>query len=521
MAAKLKKETQDLVDILLNDDDKAKRNEALASIIAALDDDQGEKAKLENYLLELLDNEKDKENSRWRRTWTVTALAAMRLENGIKKVREHTTEDCESDPWVRHFALIYAANFDPFPLEEIQRAIHDSQVLPKATALRILLAHGEDQYGDELLKMLLDTTIPNARWAAARALRNRSEVKMEELRPRIEEQFIPQLGRIASDLNTYLDTRWEAIQALASFKQKKAAATELTKLFIQEKDAAHRRYYLEALAQLNQPDESQSALLKAIEDIDAQIRLDAASALSSMFGPEKSIKLLLPLALEREKDTRLLVDALRHIDSDLAAKEIRDALSNPDIKVSTRANQLLTMLGGQAAAQILMNERAKALSRYTDILSNADRDVRLHFRELMKQAKWSFWISLAMHGIVFLIGVGALIASLWLAFRGGLKEAAAWIGVGSVGGLSALAVIIGTFYKNPLQNIRASLNALMQIDVIFLGYVRQINQIDATFKHMFLDAKDFGPMQMKATVEEIQDSMAKSLQQIASHIQGK
>lgn len=521
MAVKLKKETQDLVDILLNDEDKAKRNQALAGIIASLDKDQGEKTKLESYLLDLLDKEKNKENSRWRRTWTVTALAALRLENGIKKVREHTTEDCESDPWVRHFALIYAANFDPFPVEEFQRAINDSQVLPKATALRLLLARGEDQYADELLKMLLDTTVPNARWAAARALRNRSEVMMEELRPRLEEQFIPHLGRIASDINTYLDTRWEAIQALASFKQKKAAATELAKLFIQEKDAAHRRYYLEALTQLNQPDESQQALLKAIEDLDAQVRLDAANALSKMIGPEKSIKLLLPLALEREKDTRFLVDALRYIDSDLAAQEIRDKLSNPDIKVSSKANQLLTMLGGQAAAQILMNERAKALSRYTDILSNADRDVRLHFRELMTQAKVSFWLSLAMHSIVFGIGVGALIASLWLAFRGGLREAAAWIGVGSVGGLSALAIIIATFYKNPLQNIRTSLNALMQIDVVFLGYVRQINQIDATFKHMFLDAKDFGTKQMKETVEEIQESMQKSLEQIQSHIAGK
>jgi hypothetical protein len=275
------------------------------------------------------------------------------------------------------------------------------------------------------------------------------------------------------------------------------------------------------LSDLNQPDESQSALLKAIEDTnDAQIRLDAVSALTKMIGVEKSIKLLLPLALQREKDTALLVDALRHIDPDLAAKEIREALSNPDVNVSTRAYQLLTMLGGQAATQILLSERAKALDRYTNILSDADKDVRNHFKELMSQAKVSFWLGLAMHVIVFGIGVWLLIASLSLAFRDGLDALSTWIGVGGAGA-GAVAIMLSAFYRNPLRNVRGSLNALMQVDIIFLGYVRQINQIDATFKHMFLDARDFGTKQMQQTVAEIQTSVKEILEQIQKHILNK
>jgi hypothetical protein len=270
------------------------------------------------------------------------------------------------------------------------------------------------------------------------------------------------------------------VQTLASFKQQKAVATQLANLLVEDEDPILRRYYLEALTSLHQPDETQNALLLAVEDPDAQIRLDAANALSKMIGIEKSIKLLLPLALERDQDTALLVDALRHISPDLAAKEIRDALGNPDVKISTRAYQLLTMLGGQAATQILMSERAKALDRYTDILSDADKDVRDHFKELMSQAKVSFWMSLIMHSIVFGIGVAVLIASLVVAFGGGSPTVSAWIGVGGAGA-SALTILLSAFYRNPLRNVRGSLNALMQVDVIFLGYVRQINQIDATF----------------------------------------
>jgi HEAT repeat protein len=185
MPVQLQQETQDLIDTLLNDRDQEKRNEALRSIVTRPDKDQVEK-----YLLERF-TRFNKETDRWRRTWSVSALAGIGLPDGARKVLECIADPPEADPWVRHFALIYVANFNPFPMAEIENATKDKEVLPKATALRLLLAHGEDQYADELLNMLQDANVPNARWAAARALRNRNEVKMKPLRGRIEERFSP------------------------------------------------------------------------------------------------------------------------------------------------------------------------------------------------------------------------------------------------------------------------------------------------------------------------------------------
>lgn len=512
MPVKLQPQTQDLVDMLLYAKENSIRKEALQKILTLPDKDQ-----VETYILEQLASGGD----RWPRTWSLSALAEIGSANGTKTVLDHTFDPPESDAWARHFALINAANFEPFPMAQIESATKDADVLPRATAFRLLLANGHDQYAEELLKMLWDENVPDAAWAAARALRNRSDMKMKPLRNHIEGQFIESLVKIASDPYIYLDTRWEAIQALASFTHRKSEVARLLgDLLGRDEDPTLRRFYLEALKNLNQPDESQNALLKAVEDSDAQIRLDAADALKTLLGPEKSIQLLLPSALEREKDTARLVDALRHVDRDLAAKAIRDALGNPDTKVSIRANQLLTELGGQAAAQILMNERAKALDNYTDILSDADKDVRDHFKDLMSQAKVSFWLSLVMHTIVFAIGVSTLIASLALAVRSGLNTVSTWIGVGGAGA-SALVILLSAFYQSPLKNVRGSLNALMQVDVVFLGYVRQINQIDATFKHMFLDARDFGTEQMKATVAETQAAVREILEEIQKHIHGK
>jgi hypothetical protein len=512
MPIQLQPQTQDLVDTLLYAKEIATRNEAITKIANLPDKDQ-----VEAYILDQLASGTD----RWPRTWLLSALSAIGSANGAKIVLDHTFNPPESDAWARHFALINAANFEPFPTAQIEKATKDAEVLPRATAFRLLLANGHDQYADELLKMLGDENVPDAAWAAARSLRNRSDMKMKTLRKHIEGQFIEALVKIASDPYIYLDTRWEAIQALAScVHHKSKAASLLGELLVRDEDPTLRRFSLDALMKLNQPNESQPSLLKAIEDSDAQIRLDAANALKTMIGAEKSIQLLLPSALEREKDTVLLVDALRHIDPDLAAKGIRDALSNPDIKVSTRANQLLTELGGQAAAQILMGERAKALDKYTDILSDADKDVRDHFKDLMWQAKFAFWLSLLMHTAVFVIGVWVLITSLSLALNRGLDTVSTWIGVGGAGA-SALVILLSAFYRSPLQNVRGSLNALMQVDVVFLGYVRQINQIDATFKHMFLDAKDFGTQQMKVTVAETQAAVREILEEIKKHIHGK
>ncbi len=138
----------------------------------------------------------------------------------------------------------------------------------------------------------------------------------------------------------------------------------------------------------------------------------------------------------------------------------------------------------------------------------------------MSQAKFAFWLSLGMHIIVFMIGVWVLIVSLSLVMDGGPDALSTWIGVGGVGA-SALVILLSAFYRSPLQNVRGSLNALMQVDVVFLGYVRQINQIDATFKHMFLDARDFGTQQMKTTVAEIQSTVTAILEEIQKHIQNK
>lgn len=518
MTTELLPKIQSDITLLLKEDKEwdedlgTQRYEALTRIRAL---SQPEKEKLNNYVLQWLANPKSKPNS-WQRAWAISTLAQLGCNDGEKYVKEHMLVKEEEHPWTRHFALINAANFDPFPEAEIRVAAEDVDVLPQATALRLLIANDFSDYEENLQNMLKERKNPRAHWAAARALRTRPELRMRPLSPDSERMFIPLLVDIASNKYEPLDARWECVQALTSFSVKKMVASQVADLLMRDmnKDATMRRYFLDALVELKQADEAKAALLKSVEDDDAQIREKAAGAIKNMYKTEETIKELVSHACTSEKNSDRLLEALRRIDNEQAAKTLRDALNNPDTRISRQANILLIDLGGQMATQILLGERTKALDRYTRILTSADYEVRQHFGQLMSQARSAFWISQAMHTTIFLIGVAALTGSLMLALSGGENKVATWASA-TVG---VASLILTTFYQTPLRNVRGSMNALMQVDVVFMGYVRQINQIDATFKHLFLETQDFGTDSMKATVTEIQNAVDKVLTDIEKHL---
>ena len=91
-----------------------------------------------------------------------------------------------------------------------------------------------------------------------------------------------------------------------------------------------------------------------------------------------------------------------------------------------------------------------------------------------------------------------------------------FVGVGTA--IGSLGTLLWLFYKDPLKNIRGSVTSLVKVSVVFLGYVRQINQTDATFKQLFLASAGFGVDQMKQTVEQIQDSVSKTMEEIKAYL---
>jgi hypothetical protein len=80
-------------------------------------------------------------------------------------------------------------------------------------------------------------------------------------------------------------------------------------------------------------------------------------------------------------------------------------------------------------------------------------------------------------------------------------------------------VILYDWLNGPRRNARRDLAALMNVKVIFLGFLRQLNQIDATFKHAYLEDEGFSVDQMAATVSRLRECVDSTLEAMARHLE--
>jgi hypothetical protein len=276
-----------------------------------------------------------------------------------------------------------------------------------------------------------------------------------------------------------------------------------------------RRACISALGEIGR-EEVKQALLVALEDKDAEIRVQAARTLELALGPAGALKFIVENLLQQDQLVPYYLDALRQIDNSAAAALLADNLLHPDPKLSARASQALARLGGERAVRALQQQQTQALEKYTEMLKQADEKIMAQFDALIGQARLAFRISMWMHSVIFAVGVITLGVSLYVALSQGFGTFERYVGVGAAAG--SLGTLLLLFYKDPLQNIRGSVTGLVKINVVFLGYVRQINQIDATFKQLFLASVGFGVDQMQHTVQQIQDSVDKTMTEIKTYL---
>lgn len=506
---RLSKESQALVDRLL-DGHTAERKEVLAALPTLPDKD---KETLAAFLIEHL----PKEGDGWARAWSISALAAINIPDTVDDVAARLDPDVEEFEWARYWAAIGLAEMQPSDLQDhLTEALDDPHTLVRAVALRLLIENGfEDGYVEQLSAMALKSPEWEARWVACKVLRR--DAGHEPLREGIEKKFISVLVDRLRDDHELMDVRHQAAMALGGMVHRWQEAIEALGEALSKKDLADwaRRSCVDALAQIGKP-ETREHLLFALRDRDAEIRVRAAGALKGALGAPEAVSFIVEEVLRLDEPSSEYFDALRQIDSKEAANVLADHLLHPDPTIAARASRALARLGGEEAVRTLQAQRTKALEKYTELLGTADTQVMGQFNQLMGQAQRGFLMSMWMHGAIFGIGVVVLVVSLYVALSQGFETFERYVGVGAaVGSLGTLLLL---FYKDPLKNIRDSVTSLVKVNVVFLGYVRQINQIDATFKQLFLASAGFGIDQMKQTVEQIQDSVRKTMEEVKAYL---
>lgn len=502
----LSEESKKVVDKLV--DGRGHEHEEALAAMPALPD----KKQVASYLVDCLSKEREGD----KRSWIVSGLAALNQPGTADAVAKRLDPEVEDFEWTRYFAAIGLAKMQPDDLEQrLLKAHEDPDVIVRMLALRLLIENGfENGYVEKLILTAEDEDYWDARWAACKVLRR--EAGNRPFRKGVESQFIPVLERRLHADREVADVRYQAALALGNMVHESKRAMDALSRALQEPIPDWvRRACVDALAQIAKP-ETRDALLGALLDGDAEIRVRAARGLKAALGEHDAAGFIADEILRQEAPSLRYFDALREIGAESAAGLLAEKLRHPDPTVAERAGLALTLLGGEQAVRTLQAQRTKALDTYTELLGNADVQVMAQFDTLMGRAHQAFSLSLWMHGIVFAIGVGAIIAGLSAALWTGFETFERFVGVGAaVGGFGTLLFL---FYKDPLNNIRDSVTDLVEVNVVFLGYVRQINQIDATFKQMFLASVGFGVDEMKQTVKQIRDSVKETLEQIKGYL---
>jgi HEAT repeat protein len=504
--SKLSAESQALIDAVLDGHEGARR-EALA-VLPTLPDKESVAA----FLIKRLPDEDDD----WTRAWSISALAAINAPHTVDDVAKRLDPDEEFFEWARYWAAVGLAKMQPPDLEKhLVKTLDDPDPLVEAVGLRLLIENGfENGYVEKLMDLLRDNRNWDRRWAACKVLRRAAG--HGPFREGIENKFIPVLVERLHDNHELMDVRFQAALALGDIVHKWREAIEALSGAL-KKDLSDwaRRSCVDALAQIGKP-ETKEALLLALEDRDAEIRVRAAHALKGALGATDAVSFIVEELLRLEEPPAAYFDALRRIDSKEAANVLSDNSRHPDSRVATRASHALVQLGGEEAVRTLQAQRTKALDTYTQLLGDADKQIMEQFNRLMEQAQRAFSMSMWMHGVIFGVGVVILAVSLYVALSQGFESFERYVGVGAAAG--SLGTLLLLFYKDPLKNIRGSVTSLVEVNVVFLGYVRQINQIDATFKQLFLASAGFGVEQMKQTVEQIQDSVKKTMEEVKAYL---
>ena len=86
-----------------------------------------------------------------------------------------------------------------------------------------------------------------------------------------------------------------------------------------------------------------------------------------------------------------------------------------------------------------------------------------------------------------------------------------WAGVGVSSGTGFLSVVYSLFINKPSRKIRKNTNHLMRLKVIFLGYLRELTQMDQSFSKNLMDNDNISQHTLESFVTKIKASMTNSL----------
>ncbi len=452
------------------------------------------------------------------RSWLLSALG--RVSEGDAEaaavVRRHLDPAHEPKRYVRGWTLASLVASHAGDLVELAR-----QTLQREEAnwvhqlgLAILAAHSPDagEAGNALTELsnALKADDPNLREDTARAARI---------------VYLPGLVKPLCDIvaeGVYSDVTHEAIIALGNMppdaRHAETAARTLTRFIAENRNSsrrdAMRTKALIALGNLK-VESTAPILIEEMSDDNPAIVRAAARALQSVLGVRAAAARVVEAAGKSEPEQVYhFAGALRWMNRNDVVEALEEKMLSGSPAEQETARMLLSEMGGSAALQKL-RAQTSVMEEYQNTQQQSDASIRELFERSIKEARSGFRIAALMDTVVFATGILLILASAWLALRN-TGDLATWAGIGVTGGAGVLGILYSLLVAKPRQRVRETVDHLMQLKIVFLGYLRQLHQADQAYTRRLLENEPLTTQEVAAFSDIIEETIHDALAELAN-----
>ncbi len=158
------------------------------------------------------------------------------------------------------------------------------------------------------------------------------------------------------------------------------------------------------------------------------------------------------------------------------------------------------------------SERSKAVSDYTEILKDADKRSVIQVEKFSKSVQSIYLFILGTYSITTFTVL--VVFGVFLSFLLASTENNEKIPLSIIGIFISLFILLILVYRNPMKSARQVIGEFIKMQIIYLGYLRQVNQIDMGFKQTYLTTKRVKPQQLKKTFSQTQHVIENAIDDI-------
>ena len=440
------------------------------------------------------------------RSWLLCALGRVidKQGQGLDVVKDHLDSQREPNEWCRYWALeglVAGSIIDMAPIaHQILKQEQDARMCRLAQA--ILASKGDTECEQELVAALTSDIVKDVSYT------------LHALRIAPVEAVIPMVCEIV-EKSKDPNARYQAVQALGyvgtTTTSRENAARALVNFVVNVRSFAvwdHAR--AKALLSLGKlkVESTVPTLVDELVDDNPEVVSEASQALERVSGVRAATARVVEAASGNQASLERFAVALRWMGRDSVAEELESVMSSGPIHQRDVAERLLGEVGGRVALQIL-SARLSSVKEYSEALDAAERRIRKLFGRTIEEAKLGFKVATSMDRIVFGVGILLIVASagiiLW---RGG--DLSNWVSAAATGGTGVLGVLYWTLVANPRKEIPREVNRLMKLNVVFLGYLRQLHQVDQAFTKRLLESRVITTEDLKSFSELVGSAIERS-----------